>query len=260
LAPNEDDLISTPLEPVSKVVRPSGTKKPLAEGLEKSAIYLYNQFGEFFASKYDLEASYLTIDEVLDMQDVRMAVLATKKGYLKDSVEKLMGGGMVEDQMELFHTWLEEYCYTQAYQEYNQLKNIKKRPSTISKKTNPKSQSLVPSAVTLGHLDPSLFGSTSSLRPGLKKTKRQLIAKENKKNTSAKQEMKKVQKAVDEQKKKEASQRKIEEHARKREADEMNKKEKLDKQMAKKDATIDYQAKQRRTKIDTLDRFHSGAI
>ncbi|OAV90543.1 hypothetical protein PTTG_08117 [Puccinia triticina 1-1 BBBD Race 1] len=257
-----EDILAPPLDPapdacsVAKVSRPSGLKKPLVGGLEEFATYLYSQFEDFFAAKYNLEASYSTVDDVFNIQDARIAVLATEKGYSRDCIDKLIGSEMVTGQAELLHSCIEDYQATEAYQEYTCLRNLKKNPRSNAQSKS--QQPLNQAARNLDHLDPSLFQSTLNLLQAPKKTKKQQIAEDNKRRTAAKREMKKAQKAVDDQKKKEEAQKKLEEKSKRKVDDEKERKAKLAKRKAEKEAKDASQAKRKRTTLGELVNFRSG--
>ncbi|KAI9612104.1 hypothetical protein H4Q26_008195, partial [Puccinia striiformis f. sp. tritici PST-130] len=260
----QNPLITTSLDPgpvtfpVLETIRPGAAKKPLLSELETFATYLFSRFKDFYASNYDLEATYFTAEEVFSKQEARLAVLATEKGFPREKLEKLIGDNMFTGHMEFVHTCIEDYRGTEAYQEYTRLKDSNMSKKSTRKKTNPQSSRMEP-VNTLNHLDPSLFESTSSLHQAPKLTKKQQTAEDNKKKAAAKQEMKQAQKAVNEQKKKENLKEKKEAQLKKRQADQMskeNRKEESTKRKANKDVIKAAQAKRRKTTSGELERFH----
>ncbi|KAI7934516.1 hypothetical protein MJO28_016943 [Puccinia striiformis f. sp. tritici] len=191
-----------------------------------------------------------TADEVFSLKDARAAVLATEKGFQKESLEAAVGGELNAEWIKMLHICIEDYVRSKAYKEY--------RLQATKKKQTSHPQSHIP--VPEGHLDPLLFQLTSVLHQGPKKTKKQQAAEESKKRTAAKREMKKAQKAVDGQKKKEAKKKQLE-AAKKREENERDKENKTQnsaKRKASREAEGASKAKLFKRAQVELDRFHSG--
>ncbi|KAI9625755.1 hypothetical protein KEM48_010708 [Puccinia striiformis f. sp. tritici PST-130] len=205
----EDPLIAILLEPatvirpVPETIRLGAAKKPLLSESETFATYLSSQFEDFYASNYDLEATYFTM-------------------IFKGRTREAYWGRYVYWSHGIFTYLHKNYCGTKAYQEYTRLKNSNMSKKSTRKKTDPQSSRMEP-VNALDHLDPSLFKPTSSFHQAPKLTKKQLTAENNKKKAAAKREMKQVQKVVNEQKKKENAKEKKAAQLKKQQADEMNK-------------------------------------
>ncbi|POW21598.1 hypothetical protein PSHT_02130 [Puccinia striiformis] len=105
---------------------------------------------------YDLDSFQFTADEVFSLEDARAAVLATEKGFRKESLEAAVGGELNAEWIKMLHICIEDYVRSKAYKEY--------RLQATKKKQTSHPQSHIP--VPEGHLDPLLFQLTSVLHQG----------------------------------------------------------------------------------------------
>ncbi|POW18527.1 hypothetical protein PSHT_05724 [Puccinia striiformis] len=99
---------------VAEVIRPSATRKTLSPGSESFATHLLQKFEEFFQENYDLDSFQFTADEVFSLEDARAAVLATEKGFRKESLEAAVGGELNAEWIKMLHICIEDYVRSEA--------------------------------------------------------------------------------------------------------------------------------------------------
>ncbi|OAV89972.1 hypothetical protein PTTG_28474 [Puccinia triticina 1-1 BBBD Race 1] len=132
LAPIPDNVPFTRVKaPVKVQIDAEG---PLATQLEDFAIHLVEKFNSFYASKVDMNASYLTGDVFLTIQRARALVLGCETNQPMTILDRLMGSEIIDGQFNFLCSCIEEYQSGGSYQGHVQRR--REEINTIRTKIN----------------------------------------------------------------------------------------------------------------------------
>jgi hypothetical protein len=135
-----DDPLNTPYirMPQRPTYRLGSTKEPLDPVLEELANQLVLEFGRLFNKTFDAETAEVPADHMFEIQQARAFALAVKKGLPLTEITQVIGGEMIEGQMEhLKHTVVNIYCTGSTYQVFME-GNIQQSTPQPPKKFQPK--------------------------------------------------------------------------------------------------------------------------
>jgi hypothetical protein len=117
--------------------RLGSTKNPLDGVLEELANQLVSKFSQLFNKTFDPETAEIQVVQIFEIQQTREFSLAVKKGIPLEEITQVIGGEMIEGQMEhLQKTFIDNYCAGLAYRDYMDGKNNQKRKRTTVDTSN----------------------------------------------------------------------------------------------------------------------------
>ncbi|EFP80654.2 uncharacterized protein PGTG_06610 [Puccinia graminis f. sp. tritici CRL 75-36-700-3] len=133
---NGEDLPEDPLN--IPLVRPStranfrlgSTKNPLDDVLEDLAGRLVDRFDGMFNETFDVETAEIQAVQMFDIQQARLYALAVKRGLSKLEITRLIGGEMIQGQMDTLQSVVDLYCEGDTYRQYLEGKKKRKRNYT----------------------------------------------------------------------------------------------------------------------------------
>ncbi|OAV85283.1 hypothetical protein PTTG_30642, partial [Puccinia triticina 1-1 BBBD Race 1] len=120
-----DDLPEDPLNTTytrasqRPTYRLGSTKNPLAPALEVLANRLVEEFGRLFKETFDPETAEVHVEQMFEIQQARAFALAVKRGLPLTEITRIIGGEMINGQMEHLQTKVVDvYCESSTYQEF----------------------------------------------------------------------------------------------------------------------------------------------
>ncbi|OAV91068.1 hypothetical protein PTTG_28114 [Puccinia triticina 1-1 BBBD Race 1] len=112
--------------PFTRVKAPSkaqiDAEGPLTTQLEDFAIHLVERFKSFYASKIDMNTSYLTGEDFLTIWRARALVIGCETNQPMEILDRLMGSKIIDGQFDFLCSCIEEYLLGGSYQGHLKLR------------------------------------------------------------------------------------------------------------------------------------------